>query len=271
MESVTKVCLISVVMVTLINTVMSNFPYVCRLAIDKYITILDFMNIIIIEKSHCSCSIIAPDWVLTAGHCIVLSTSIFESVIYTIQFGTTYVDNPDLVSIREVSENRAYQHPNFNETTLESDVGLIYVSSKFDLESDPSVVSSIKINCPPIISVESAYLTAAGFGYINNDNTLPTQLYFTNELQYMDLPNCQNEWQSTPLPNTCFCAWDFTTPVSSICNGDSGCPILLPDTLLQIGIGSFGTTPCNALPQGFTDLSNVNVCNWITEKTGNIS
>ncbi|GAB0093090.1 serine proteases 1/2-like [Sergentomyia squamirostris] len=295
MECPTKVCLASV-MIILIHTVMTydiqtimeirqiandetwqsriingypategQFPYVCQLLIDKT-TIVEMG--IIREISLCTCSIISAKWVLTAGHCIMkTNASLEETVEYSIQCGSIYADNQDPDFTRNVSESNAFRHPNYNENTLENDVGLIYISPAFDLELNSSLLTSIPINCPPnITDFESDYLTVAGFGNIYTNDTLPTQLYWTDELEYMNKLDCENDWQFQALPNSSFCAWDYTTPASSICNGDSGCPIITPD-IIQVGIGSYGANPCNALPQGFTDLANEDVCHWILKRT----
>jgi secreted trypsin-like serine protease len=233
-----------------------EFPFITALY-DP--TVTGFFN-----AQFCGGSLIAPNWVLTAGHCVHdNSGNVIPPSQIAAAFNVWVLSHPN-AGFDSIAVSHIFVHPGYNDTTLDNDLALLQLYR----HSTQTPIALVSQGDESLIAA-GTNLHICGWGLTNFSASISADTLMKVDVQAISTSVCNgaSSYAGQILPSM-FCA-GFMAGGKDACSGDSGGPIFgdVAGHPVQTGIVSWGNDcALPNFPGVYTKLSNY--INWIRSVTG---
>lgn len=161
-------------------------------------------------------------------------------------------------------------HPQYNRSNLNNDIGVIQLNSNLPWSSTISPAKLPK-RSEQYTTFEDQQMTVSGFGKISDSSPGGSNRLKYTYLRVISNTECSGIYGSSIVQGFTLCTRGWSNTRHSSCGGDSGGPLILSNTTagrIVVGVVSFvANNGCSlGFPAGFARVSSY--LDWISQQTG---
>ncbi|KAJ8918109.1 hypothetical protein NQ315_011566 [Exocentrus adspersus] len=213
-------------------------------------------GLIINGQNFCSGSLISPNYVLTAAHCI-FSASYVEIIL-----GAHNVNIQEASQLRVTSSNIIIHEGYMIPDRHSNDISLIKTPEHIVTNN---YIQIVRLPQADAGAYENFVGALSGWGTTSLSSSTISHVLLETYLSI--IPNTLCSYYSEPdaITSSIMCSWGNSNNPSGPCNGDSGAPLVVGN--VQVGLLSFLTSQgCESnYPSGYTRISYYRT--WINQNT----